>query len=161
MLPSVWNRGGVSPFERLWDIHREMDRLFEPVETGERQQGTSPAWLPPMDVVETGDSLLCHIEVPGLSREDLDIRVEGNVVTITGEKRYQQDDGAKNGGFRHIERRYGRFERSFTIPQSVEAERVKAQYENGVLTVILPKAEKSKPRRIEIEGKSNQRQIEG
>ena len=160
MLPSVWNRGGVSPVERLWDIRREMDRLFDQVEPGDRQPGTT-AWLPPMDVTETGDALLCHLEVPGVSREDLDIRVEGQVVTITGEKRYQQDEGVKNGGFRHVERGYGRFERSFTIPQSVEADRVKAQYDNGVLTVVLPKAEKSKPRRIEIEGQSNQHQIAG
>lgn len=150
MLPGLRTRGAVTPFERLWDVRREMDRLFEGYETG-NENGTS-LWVPPMDVVETGEEILCHVEAPGLNKEDLDLRVEGNIVTISGEKRYERNGNEKETGFRHFERRYGRFERSFTIPQTVEADRVKARYENGVLTVVLPKAERSKPRRVEVEG---------
>lgn len=158
MLSSLRNRGAVTPFERLWDVRREMDRLFEGYETG--QENGNTLWVPPMDVVETGEEILCHVEAPGLSRDDLDIRIEGNIVIIAGEKKYERNDSEKETGFRHFERRYGRFERSFTIPQTVEADRVKARYENGVLTVILPKAERSKPRRVEVEGASAPRSIE-
>ena len=150
MLPTLRSRGGVTPFERLWDIRREMDRLFDNVDTP-AQDGT--AWIPPMDVVERGEEILCTLEVPGLAQEDLDIRVEDNVVTISGEKRVQENQN--ENGFQHFERRYGRFERSFTIPQSVDAERVSARYDKGVLTVVLPKAERSKPRRIAIDSGSN------
>jgi HSP20 family protein len=157
MLPSLWNHGGVTPFARLWDIRREMDRLFDNVDAGTQENA---AWIPPMDVTEHGDEILCMLEVPGISQDELDIRVAGNVVTIAGEKRYQQNENGKNTGFHHCERRYGRFERSFTIPQSVDAERVSAHYDNGVLTVVLPKAEKAKPRRISIGSAPSHRQIQ-
>jgi len=148
MLPGLWNRGSVLPFERLWDIRKELDRAFE----GETGQTAQTLWIPPMDVVEHGEEIRCHVEVPGMSQDDLDIRVEGNVLTIAGEKKYSNVETDKEAGFRHVERRYGRFERSFTIPQGIEAERVKAHYDNGVLTIVLPKAERARPRRISVEG---------
>lgn len=151
MLPGLWNRGTVIPFERLWDIRREMDRLIDSADVGQTQTNGQAMWVPPMDVVEDGDALRCQLEVPGLSVEDLDIRVESNVVTIAGEKKSQQNAPTKEGGFRHYERRYGRFERSFTIPQGIEPDKVSARYDNGVLTVVLPKAERAKPRRVAIE----------
>jgi HSP20 family protein len=159
MLPGLWNRASVTPFERLWDVRREMERLMEGYQTDQQQNGTA-LWLPPMDVVETGEEILCHLEVPGLSERDLDISIEGNIVTIAGEKKYLRNESEKEQGFRHFERRYGRFERSFTIPQTVEASKVRARYDNGVLTVVLPKAERSKPRRVEVESSANTRQIE-
>ena len=151
MLPGV--RGTITPFERLWDVRRDLDRLFE----GSEANGSN-LWAPPMDVLERENEILCHIEVPGMSTNDLDIRVEGNVVTITGEKKFERNQTEKEG-FRHVERRYGRFERSFTIPATVEQDKVTARYDNGVLTVVLPKAERSRPRRISIEG-SESREIE-
>ena len=136
----------VSPLERLYALQREFDRTFE-TDTN----GTS-GWVPPMDVVETADEVLCHIEVPGMSREDLEIRVQDNILLVSGEKKYASGEDQKDGGFRSIERRYGRFERSFTLPRTVDINNVKARHENGVLTIVLPKAEASKPRRIEIDG---------
>jgi HSP20 family protein len=158
MHSGLRNRGAVTPFERLWDVRREMDRLFEGYETGAQNGDT--LWVPPMDVVETGEEILCHVEVPGMSRNDIDIRIEGNIVTIAGEKKFERNPAGKSEGFSHFERRYGRFERSFTIPQTVESDRVKARYDNGVLTVVLPKAERSKPRRVEVEGATAARNIE-
>lgn len=158
MLPSLWNRGTVMPIERLFEISREMDRLFE---NGGRFSGNGDtSWVPPMDVIETADEVLCQLEVPGLSRDNIDIRVENNLLTIAGEKTYEQRQDEKESGYRHSERRYGRFERSFTLPRTIDADRVKARYDNGVLTLSLPKAEQSKPRKITIEGPGTTRQIE-
>lgn len=150
MLPGT--RGTMTPFERLWDVRRDLDRLFE----GNEPNG-STLWAPAMDVIERENEIVCNVEIPGLNRDDLDIRVEGNVVTIAGEKKYEQK--SEKEGFRHVERRYGRFERSFTIPSTVEQDKVTARYDNGVLTVTLPKTERSRPRRISIEG-SDTREIE-
>ena len=152
MLPGA--RGTTTPFERLWDVRRDLERLFE----GSDAPNGSNLWVPPMDVLERENEILCHIEVPGMTTNDLDIRVEGNVVTITGEKKFERSQQEKEG-YRHVERRYGRFERSFTIPATVEQDKVTARYDNGVLTVVLPKAERSRPRRIAIDGSAT-REIE-
>src|SRR5687768_12692727 len=144
MLPSLWNRGTVIPVERLFEISREMDRLFE--NGGRSNENGETSWIPPMDVYETGDEILCQLEVPGLTRENIDIKVEGSRLTIAGEKKYEHHHDQKEPGYRHFERRYGGFERSFTLPRTVDTERVKALYENGILTVSLPKAEQSKAR---------------
>jgi len=157
MLPTR-NNTWVSPFERLYALQRELDRAF-----GETETMQSGSFVPPMDVVETADAVLCHLEVPGMSRDDLDIRAEGNILTVSGEKKLEQRQGEKEGGFRSVERRYGRFERSFALPRTVDPSRVKASYEHGVLTIVLPKAEQSKPRRIQIDdgtSASQGRQIE-
>lgn len=153
MLPTR-NNSWVSPFERLYALQRELDRAF-----GETSTMESGAFVPPMDVTETTDSVICHLEVPGLSRDDLEIRAEGNVMIVSGEKKFVQQEGSKDGGFQSIERRYGRFERSFALPRSVDASRVRATYDNGVLTIVLPKAEEAKPRKIQIEDGAERKQI--
>jgi HSP20 family protein len=158
MLPSLWNRTGLSPFVRLYDFRPDLDRMFEAATTD--ANGAFAQWAPPMDVVETAEAILCRLEVPGMSIDDLDIRIEGNLVSITGEKKYEQRNGEGEDGYRHVERRYGRFERCFTIPRSVETDKVRARYEQGVLTVELPKAEQAKPRRVAIESATNGRNIQ-
>jgi HSP20 family protein len=159
MIPTLWTRTGVFPVaERLYDNRREMDRLFE--EGGAAMQNGGGQWVPAMDVVETDEAILCNLEVPGLTREDLDIHVEGNLIRISGEKRFEQQHDQNETGYRHVERRYGRFERSFTIPRTVEGERVTARYQDGVLTIELPKAEQLKPRKVSIESGATSRQIE-
>ena len=136
---SMW----VSPLERLYALQREIDRAFSTDTNG------IGGWVPPMDVVETDNEILCHIEVPGLKPEDIEVRVQDNTVVITGEKKYETNQ--HNGGFRSIERRYGRFERSITLPRTVEAGNVRARHEHGVLTIVLPKTEAARPRRVPIE----------
>jgi HSP20 family protein len=152
MIPTrnIW----VSPLERLYSLQRELDRAFE-TDSANGQQ----TWVPPMDVVETGDEVLCHLEVPGLTPDDIDIRVQDNMLVVAGEKKFTSEKEQNEGGFRSVERRYGRFERSFTVPRTVDTDKVTARHENGILTIVLPKMETSKPRRIQVEGASSHREL--
>lgn len=152
MMPT--RNAWVSPIERLYALQRELDRAFE-----SESNGAATPWVPPMDVVETPDEVRCQLEVPGLRPEDIDVRVQDNTLVIAGEKKPDHGEIQKEGGFRSIERRYGRFERSFTLPRSIDTNNVKARHELGVLTIVLPKIEASKPRRIEIEGGSTARAL--
>jgi HSP20 family protein len=155
MLPMHRNRG--SAFGTLIDMSREMDRLLNRAWTdgAEVQNG----WTMPAEVVENDEEIRFDVEVPGFRIEDLDVTVENNVLTISGEKKFEQEEGRKESDYRLFERRYGRYQRSFALPPTVRGDRCEARYENGVLTVVLPKAEESKPRRIQIEAASA-RQIE-
>lgn len=157
MLPTPWTRGTLSsPFDALWDMRREVDRLLD----FSRGSGAETAsWLLPTEVHETSDELHFMIEIPGLRAEDIDLTVENNVLTVAGEKKFEREEGTDEGEYRVFERRYGRFTRSFAIPPTVDANRVEANYENGVLTVTLPKTEESRPRRIEIGASGGSRQI--
>ncbi len=112
---------------------------------------TAPnTWVPPVDIFHTGDhELVLKAELPDMSREDIDITVENFVLTIKGEKKLSTE--VKEEQFHHIERRYGSFNRSFSLPQTVDASRVAAEYKNGVLTVRLPLREEAKPRTIKVD----------
>jgi HSP20 family protein len=104
-------------------------------------------WVPPVDIYQTGDQeLVLSAELPDMSRENIDITVENFVLTIKGEKKFVGE--VKEEQFHHVERRYGTFSRSFTLPQTVDAGKVSAEYKNGVLTVRLPLREEAKPRQI-------------
>jgi HSP20 family protein len=131
------------------DMSREMDRLMNSPWTEER----SAQWGLPAEVVETDDEIRFDIEAPGLRIEDIDITLENNVLTVSGEKKFEfEEEGRKDSDYRLFERRYGGFQRSFRVPTTVSGARCQARYENGVLTVRLPKAEESKPRRIRWAG---------
>ena len=107
-------------------------------------------WVPPVDIYQTGDQeLVLSAELPDMSRENIDITVENFVLTIKGEKKFAGE--VKEEQFHHVERRYGRFSRSFTLPQTVDAGKVSAEYKNGVLTVRLPLREEAKPRQIKVD----------
>jgi HSP20 family protein len=112
---------------------------------------TAPsAWMPAVDIFQTGDhELVIKAELPDMSREDIDITVENFVLTIKGEKKLSSD--VKEEQYHHVERRYGSFSRSFSLPQTVDANRVAAEYKNGVLTVRLPLREEAKPRTIKVD----------
>ena len=107
-------------------------------------------WVPPVDIYQTGDhELVLKAELPDMTREDIDINIENFVLTIKGEKKLAGD--VKEEQFRHIERRYGTFTRSFSLPQTVDPNRVSAEYKDGLLTVRLPLREEAKPRSIKVE----------
>lgn len=130
---------------------RSMDRFFadEPFLATLGGVGTlRDGWMPAVDVRETDDSFLFTAELPGLSKEEVSITFEDNVLTLAGERKFESEE-SKNE-FRRIERSYGRFTRSFTLPREVDGEKVEAKYGSGILTVTVPKTEKSKPRKIEI-----------
>lgn len=157
MIPTVWNRRMTGlPLGTLNEMRREMDRLFGALpEWG----GDNGAWLLPADVRETDDAIEYAIEIPGMRADDIDLTVEKDVLTISGEKKFERDEGREEGGYHVTERRYGRFERSFRVPANVSAEEVTARYENGVLMVRLPRTEESRPRRIRVESGNGARQV--
>jgi len=112
---------------------------------------TAPnTWTPPVDIFQTGDhELVLKAELPDMSREDIDITVENFVLTVKGEKKLSHE--VKEEQYHHVERRYGTFSRSFSLPQTVDSNRVAAEYKNGVLTVRLPLREEAKPRTIKVD----------
>jgi HSP20 family protein len=114
--------------------------------------GTS-SWMPPVDIYQTNEHEVgLKAELPDMSREDIDITVENFVLTIKGEKKLGAGmEGVKDEQFHHVERRYGTFSRSFSLPQTVDASRVSADYKNGVLTIRLPLREEARPRQIKVD----------
>jgi len=112
--------------------------------------GTASAWMPPVDIYQNGDQeLVLKAELPDMAREDIDITVENFMLTIKGEKKFVNE--VKEEQFHHVERRYGTFNRSFSLPQTVDAGKVSAEYKNGVLTVRLPLREEARPRQIKVD----------
>ena len=111
---------------------------------------TGATWVPPVDVFQTGEhELVLKAELPEMSREDIDVSVENFVLTIKGDKKLATE--VKEEHYHHIERRYGAFSRSFSLPRTVDSSKVAADYRNGVLTVRLPLREEAKPRQIKVD----------
>jgi HSP20 family protein len=141
----MWRRGGngIKPEEDMMTIVR-WDAF--------RNFGVSAAntWEPPVDIYQSGDhELVLTAELPDMSREHIDITVENFVLTVKGEKKFAGD--VKEEQFHHVERHYGTFTRSFSLPQTVDAGKVSAEYKNGVLTVRLPLREEARPRQIKVD----------
>jgi HSP20 family protein len=113
-------------------------------------RGARP-WSPSVDIYETENELILKADLPEVKLEDIEVRVENQTLTVKGERKFEKDES--NKGFHRIERSYGAFERVFTVPASVDAEKVAAEYKEGVLTVKLPKKEAAKPRQVKIEPK--------
>jgi HSP20 family protein len=108
------------------------------------------SWMPPVDIFQTGDhELVLKAELPDMAREDIDINIESFVLTVKGEKKVSTE--VTDEQYHHLERRYGTFSRSFSLPQTVDPSRVSAEYKNGVLTVRLPVREDAKPRSIKVD----------
>ena len=112
---------------------------------------TAPStWMPPVDIFQTGEhELVLKAELPAMSRDDININIENFVLTVSGEKKAPND--VKDDQYHHVERRYGSFSRSFSLPQTVDPARVSAEYRNGVLTVKLPLRDEAKPRSIKVD----------
>jgi HSP20 family protein len=114
-------------------------------------RGARP-WSPAVDIYETENELVLHADLPDVKLDEIDVRVENQTLTIKGERKFEKNESAR--GYHRIERNYGTFTRSFTLPTSVDAEKVAAEFKNGVLTVTLPKKEAAKPRQVKIAVKS-------
>jgi len=123
-----------------------MDRFFE--EALPAVWGDEKVLMPAFDISETEDKIVVRADLPGVDVKDLDISITENVLTVKGEKRQEKEE--KGESFHRVERRYGSFSRSFTLPAEVKAERVEAVYKDGVLRIEIPKAEASRPKRIEV-----------
>jgi HSP20 family protein len=142
------------PFRDLRTLQEEVNRLFSSNLTpsfGEEGIGRG-AWNPNVDIYENKDQIVLEAELPGMNREDFELTVENNVITLRGERRFEKKDDADN--YHRVERAYGSFSRSFTLPQVVSGDGATAEYRNGVLRVTLPKREEAKARRIEIAGET-------
>lgn len=125
------------------------NRLSRLVQTPREDEGDYlGSWSPVVDIYDKGGEVVIHAELPGMKKEDIDIRVENNVLNIRGKKERKEE--VKEEGYFRSERAYGTFSRSFSLPTTVDAKKISAEYKDGVLTLNLPKAEEAKPRQIEV-----------
>lgn len=140
------------PFRELRSLQDEMSRLFTNATpyAGGREEMTSGAWSPKVDIFENKDSLVLEAELPGMKRDDFELSFENNVLTLRGERNFEKKTDEDN--YHRVERAYGSFTRSFTLPQTVTAEGSTAEFNNGILHVSLPKREETKARKIEVTG---------
>jgi HSP20 family protein len=145
------------PFQDLRDAQEEMaqmaqmsPRLAHALGLHGQQQGsaTATAWAPALDISERKDAYLVTVELPGVEADDLDITMEDGLVTIQGERQFTSESTEQQ--FHRVERRYGAFRRSITLPAQVQAEQIEASFEDGVLQIVVPKAEEAKPKRIQV-----------
>jgi len=134
------------PFRDLLNLQNEMTRVFGRA-YGENAEGER-TWAPPIDIYETADAYKVVAELPGFTPDQVDVTVNEGTLTIKGERKFYEETNEEN--FHRIERRFGAFQRLVSLPQQVQADKVEAGFENGVLTVSIPKAELVKPRKIEI-----------
>jgi HSP20 family protein len=138
-----------------WDPGREVDslqsevnRLFDTFFGGRPTNGGVRRWVPPMDLVETDDHLVLRADLPGVDSDDVNIEVKDGVLTVSGERKTEHEERAD--GFYRVERAFGGFSRSMSLPQQVDAEQISASFDKGVLEVRIPKPEERKPHRVQI-----------
>jgi HSP20 family protein len=138
------------PLRELTTLQNEMNRLFGSVFDAPAQGngGTLRRWMPAMDLVETEDHFVLRADLPGMSEEDVNIEVEERVLTISGERKAEHTES--KDGYHRVERAFGSFSRSLTLPEGIDAEAVAASFDRGVLEVQIPKPEERKPRKISI-----------
>src|SRR5437588_1494473 len=138
------------PFRDLRSLQEEVNRLFtgNMARSFDEEGIARGSWSPSVDIYENKDQIVLEAELPGMKREDFDLSVENNTITLRGERHFEKKDETDN--YHRVERAYGSFTRSFTLPNTVTAEGATAEYTNGVLRVTLPKREDTKARRIEI-----------
>jgi HSP20 family protein len=149
------------PLREFSTLQNEMNRLFNTVfdaPTAGNGGSTLRRWMPAMDLVETDDHFVLRADLPGLAEDDVKIEFEDGTLTVSGERKAEHE--SKNEGYYRVERAFGTFSRSLTLPQGIDPEAVAAHFDRGVLEVRIPKPEEKKPRRIEI-GAGGQKTIEG
>ncbi len=135
-----------TPWQELEGMQRTLSRLLD--DSGVTASTDFGTWLPAVDIRETEDALLVHAELPGIDKKDIHVDVRDGVLTISGERKYEKD--VKEESVHRTERAYGRFSRSFSLPHTVDADKVEAKMKDGVLEIRLPKTESAKPKAIEI-----------
>ena len=136
------------PFRDLSQLQNRVNRLFTDSRATGLEEDPFQSWAPAVDIFERGDNLILSAELPGVSREELELKVEGNVLTLRGER--QRDKTIQDEQYHRVERTYGTFSRSFTLPSTVDSARIEARFKDGILEVTLPKAEDAKPKRIDV-----------
>jgi HSP20 family protein len=137
------------PLQGFSTLHDQVNRLFnETLFGGQGKDADITTWAPSVDIYETPNELVVKADLPDVAEKDIDVRVENNLLTILGERKF--DKNVSEDNYLRVERTYGAFRRSFSLPNTVNAEAIHAEYKNGVLTVNLPKREESKPRQVKV-----------
>ena len=136
------------PFRGAAALQDQVNRLFGDVLERKGEESNLTAWAPSVDIYETEQELVVKADLPEIDPKDLDIRVENNLLTIRGERKFEKNVNEEN--YLRVERSYGSFARSFTLANSVNSEAIKADYQNGVLTLSIPKREEAKPKQIKV-----------
>ena len=139
------------PFRDLLSIQDRMNKQFEQTMSRSRtEEGIAAStWTPAVDIYETTEAIVMQADLPGLRREDIDIQIQDNTLTLRGERRFAED--AQEENYLRIERAYGAFQRSVTLPATGSLERIRAVFRDGILELTLPKAEEAKPKKIAVE----------
>src|SRR2546423_12632922 len=136
------------PFRGATALQDQVNRLFNDVLERTGEESSLTAWAPSVDIYETEQELVVKADLPEVDPKDLDIRVENNILTIRGERKFEKKQ--ENGDYLRVERAYGSFSRSFALTNAVNTEAIKADYHNGVLTLNVPKREEAKPKQIKV-----------
>lgn len=155
-----------SPLADVAVLQNRLNAIFNDFARPEGEQDSLAMgnFIPPVDIYEDAHQLVLKLEVPGIKQEDLDVRIENQTLTIKGERKFDKDEKEEN--FHRLERRYGTFTRTFTLPETFDTNSPKASYEHGVLTIALAKKEAAKPKQVKVEigsgpAAAQQRQVEG
>jgi HSP20 family protein len=145
------------PFRGANTLQEQINRVFGDVFERTAEESNLTTWAPPVDISETEHELVVKADLPGVEAKDLDIRVENNILTIRGERKFEKIDRspatpnrATENNYLRVERSYGAFSRSFSLANTVNSEAIKADYANGVLTLNIPKREEAKPKQIKV-----------
>ena len=142
----------LSPWADFDVLANRMHRAFSDSGLGNLTHGAN--WVPPVSVEERGDEILLTAELPGTAEDSVEITLENNVLTISGEKRESREEGEASGKYHLVERSFGAFRRSFTLPRTIRGEGITADFDNGLLLVRMPKAEEALSRKIEVSGRA-------
>jgi HSP20 family protein len=143
------------PFRDLVTAQRDLDRLFREAfspQLGETELSTR-SWAPPVDIYETEEAIVLKAELPGVDPKDVEVRVEDNTLYLKGERKFEKE--VKEQNYHRVERSYGSFARSFSLPNSISTDKVKAEFKDGLLTLTMPKREEAKPKTIKIDVTKN------
>ncbi len=138
----------LEPFRGLSNLQDQFNRLLNESFRTRSEESALTTWAPAVDIYETPNELGVKADLPDVNEKDIDVRVENNLLTIRGERKFEKSVSEEN--FLRVERTYGAFSRSFSLPNTLNAEAIAAEYKNGVLTVTLPKREETKPRQVKV-----------
>lgn len=136
------------PFREMFTLQNRLNSVLEDASRGNDELMTTGNFVPPVDIFEDTNHVVLKLEVPGMRQEDLNLQLENHTLTVRGERRFEQETSEKN--YHRVERRYGTFARSFTLPNTVDTEKVQANYEAGILTIELGKRAEAKPKQIKV-----------
>ena len=141
------------PFKDLLRLQEEFNKFFED-QLAKRmgsEELASSSWIPPVDIYEDENNIVVKADLPGMDQKDIEVKVENNTLIIKGEKKFEDEE--KKDNYHRIERFYGTFQRAFTLPDTVDVDKIKASYKNGVLEITIPKKPETKPKQIKVEVK--------